>query len=93
MPSANDNLEPRLDEIFAEPIVRQMMARDGSGEDNIRALLQRVANRRQANTAPKLQFVHARPQLQRRDSVPAADVERFAAPARKAQWPRVFPGL
>jgi hypothetical protein len=41
--------EPTLDQLFAEPIVRQLMHRDGTDEAATRRLLQRVA----AAGAPK----------------------------------------
>jgi hypothetical protein len=35
--------EPALDELFAEPIVRQLMCSDGVDEEAVRRLLQRAA--------------------------------------------------
>ena len=37
--------EPTLDQLFAEPIVRQLMRRDGTDESATRRLLQQVAAR------------------------------------------------
>ena len=94
MSSANDNLEPCLDEMFAEPIVRHLMARDGNGEDKVRTLLRLAARQRQADPAAKLHFTHARPQLQRSAPPASAYASGFATPTPdRPPWPRVFPGL
>ena len=37
--------EPTLDQLFADPIVRQLMHRDGTDESATRRLLQQVAAR------------------------------------------------
>jgi hypothetical protein len=39
--------EPGLDELMADPLVRRLMARDGTSEAEVRALLVRVARARQ----------------------------------------------
>jgi hypothetical protein len=49
--------EPTLDQVFAEPIVRQLMRRDGTDESATRRLLQRMA----ASRAPTAADGIARP--------------------------------
>jgi hypothetical protein len=45
--------EPRLDQLFAEPIVKQLMHRDRIDEATIRRLLRQVAVVRAAPSAPR----------------------------------------
>jgi hypothetical protein len=45
--------EPRLDQLFAEPIVQQLMHRDGIDEATIRRLLRQAAVTRAAPSAPQ----------------------------------------
>jgi hypothetical protein len=39
------NIEPSLDEILADEVIRRVMARDGIGADQVRALLEDVRER------------------------------------------------
>jgi hypothetical protein len=45
--------EPRLDQLFAEPIVQQLMHRDRIDEATIRRLLRQAAVARAAPSAPR----------------------------------------
>jgi hypothetical protein len=45
--------EPRPDQLFAEPIVQQLMHHDGIDEATIRRLLRQAAVARAAPTAPR----------------------------------------
>jgi hypothetical protein len=45
--------EPRLDQLFAEPIVKQLMDRDRIDEATIRRLLRQAAVDRAAPSAPR----------------------------------------
>ena len=45
--------EPRLDQLFAEPIVKQLMHRDRIDEATIRRLLRQAAVARAAPSAPR----------------------------------------
>jgi hypothetical protein len=45
--------EPRLDQLFAEPIVKQLMRRDRIDEATIRRLLRQAAVARAAPSAPQ----------------------------------------
>jgi hypothetical protein len=45
--------EPRLDQLFAEPIVKQLMDRDRIDEATIRRLLRQAAVARAAPSAPR----------------------------------------
>jgi hypothetical protein len=45
--------EPRLDQLFAEPIVKQLMDRDRIDEATIRGLLRQAAMARAAPSAPQ----------------------------------------
>jgi hypothetical protein len=45
--------EPRLDQLFAEPIVKQLMDRDRIDEATIRRLLRQAAVARAALSAPR----------------------------------------
>ena len=45
--------EPTLDQLFAEPIVKQLMHRDGIDEATIRRLLRQAAVARAAPPAPQ----------------------------------------
>jgi hypothetical protein len=45
--------EPRLDQLFAEPIVKQLMDRDRIDEATIRRLLRQTAVARAAPSAPQ----------------------------------------
>ncbi|HZI72724.1 MAG TPA: hypothetical protein VFD73_01585 [Gemmatimonadales bacterium] len=52
------NWEPTLDELLGEPIVRQLMARDGVTEPAMRSLASRIGERRgsaseRGRTAPR----------------------------------------
>lgn len=85
------NREPNLDELFADPAIHRLMARDGTSESEARALLQRVAAQRQ--TPPKLQF--SNPRLDRPPAEPPnrAPLAIVAAANTPPRWPRVFPSL
>ena len=56
VPSASD--EPTLDQLFAEPIVRQLMRRDKIDEDTTRRLFQRASA---ARAAPRRRFSRSAP--------------------------------
>ena len=43
--------EPTLDEVLADPIVRELMARDGADPHEVRAMLHRVATRSDGSQA------------------------------------------
>jgi hypothetical protein len=45
--------EPRLDQLFAEPIVKQLMHRDRIDEATVRRLLRQAAVARAAPSAPR----------------------------------------
>jgi hypothetical protein len=51
--------EPRLDQLFAEPIVKQLMDRDGIDEATTRRLLRQAAVARAAPSAPRTRGVLA----------------------------------
>ena len=48
--------QPRLDQLFAEPIVKQLMHRDGTDEATIRRLLRQAAV---ARAAPRVEGLRA----------------------------------
>jgi anti-sigma factor RsiW len=47
--------EPRLDQLFAEPIVKQLMRRDGIDETTIRRLLRQAAAARAVPPVPPVE--------------------------------------
>lgn len=83
-----NNLEPSLDEVLAEPIVRRLMRRDGHTEESIRRLMWRAAT---ARSRPKLRLTAPIPDIGRKAPLRASPgvLAQTAAPA----WPRVFPSL
>lgn len=83
------NREPTLDEILAEPIVRQIMKRDGWQEAEIRQLVGKVEGLRPA----KIRWLAAE-----REAKPGAFPQASIGVLAQSQstiraWPRVFPGL
>lgn len=84
-----NNFDPSLDEVLAEPIVRQLMRRDGVTEASVRQLMQQAAAARR-RSQPKLRFTAPVPDAGRM-RLPPLNVGAFT-PAHPA-WPRVFPSL
>lgn len=82
------NREPTLDQILAEPIVRQLMRRDGTDEGTIRRLMHRTATEA---SPPKLRLVAPFPATD--ESPPRASIGVLAQRATMPAWPRVFPSL
>jgi hypothetical protein len=83
-----NNFEASLEELLAEPIVRQLMRRDGVSEASVRQL---VRQSEAARAKPKLRFNAPMPDIGKKSPpLPRFGVvTQAAAPA----WPRVFPGL
>jgi hypothetical protein len=81
------NLEPCLDEVLADPIVRQLMRRDGVTDAAFRNVIRAAA----ARLRPKLRLTMPLPDLGRKGPPRASRgvLAQTAAPA----WPRVLPGL
>jgi hypothetical protein len=82
------NFEPSLDEVLAEPIVRQLMRRDGVTEESVRRLVRQAAA---AWPQPKLRLTTPLPDIGRKGP-PRASLGVLAQTAAPA-WPRVFPSL
>jgi len=83
-----NNSEASLDEVLAEPIIRQLMRRDGVTEESVRQLIWRAAT---ARTLPKLRWTAPTPDIARKGP-PRASLGVLAQAAAPA-WPRVFPSL
>lgn len=82
------NREPTLDQILAEPIVRQLMQRDGIDETALRRLMHRAATEA---FPPKLRFVAPVPPTD--EGPPRASLGVLAQASTMPAWPRVFPSL
>ena len=74
------NWEPTLDELLGEPIVRQLMARDGVTEPAMRSLASRIGERR--GSASRSDHFQADPDRQRQQRKAAQSV---SARRRKAR--------
>ncbi len=83
------NCEPTFDEVLAEPIVRQLMRRDGVAEATTRHLLWQTAA---ARPAPRLRWVEPKPDIRRNEHA-RASIGVVSQAAVAPAWPRIFPGL
>jgi hypothetical protein len=83
-----NNLEPSLDEVLAEPIVRQLMRRDNVTEMAVRRLMKRAAA---GWPQPMLRLTTPLPDIGPKET-PRASLGVLAQMAPPA-WPRVFPSL
>lgn len=89
----NVNREPTLDQLFADPIMRQLMECDGSDEATIRALLKRAAKPRRGPPI-KLQFDDTTALFRHRNRRGGEPLFGALAGTRPPPaWPRVFPSL
>ena len=82
------NFDPSLDEVLAEPIVRQLMCRDGITEKSVRELMQQAAGIR---PQPRIRLTAPLPNLGQKGP-PRASLGVLAQTTTPA-WPRVFPSL